>query len=85
MPTIWERGPDDITTVYLGQFTREHANAIAEQLEERKIAWWYKEPGMISAVWEHGVRLFVDEVHLDEARGFAEQVGAGAGLPKKRR
>jgi hypothetical protein len=85
VPTIWEREPDDITTVYLGQFTREHGNAIAEQLEDRGIAWWYKEPGIISSVWEYGIRMFVDEAHLDEAREIAERVGAAAGLPKKRR
>ena len=85
MPTIWQRQPDDVITAYLGQFTREHANAIAEQLEEREIAWWYKEPGMISAVWEYGVRLFVDQTRLDEARGIAEQLGFQDGLAKKRR
>jgi hypothetical protein len=36
-------------------------------------------------VWEYGIRMFVDEAHLDEAREIAERVGAAAGLPKKRR
>jgi hypothetical protein len=59
------------TTVYLGQFTREHANAIAGELEERRITWWYKEPGFFSQIWEYGVRLFVDREHLDDAREIA--------------
>jgi len=27
-------------TVHLGQFTRDHANAIAGRLEEAGIVWW---------------------------------------------
>lgn len=61
-------------TVHLGQFTREHANAIAGELEAAGIVWWYKQPGFISAVWEHGVRLFVDRERLDEARAIVERV-----------
>lgn len=65
---------DKITTTYLGQFSREQANAIAAKLEEASIVWWYKEPGFLSWVWEWGVRLFVDESRLDEARGMAANV-----------
>jgi len=64
----------DVTTVHLGQFTREHANAIAGELEEAGILWWYKEPGLLSQIWEYGVRLFVDRARLDEAKDIAERV-----------
>lgn len=64
----------DVRTVQLGQFTHEHANAIAEQLEKAGIVWWYKQPGFFSSIWERGTRLFVDESRLDEARRFAHQV-----------
>ncbi|HVF52580.1 MAG TPA: hypothetical protein VNC78_03125 [Actinomycetota bacterium] len=66
-----------MTTVHLGQFTDEHANAIAGQLEERGIAWWYKQPGYFSRIWERGTRLFVDSAHLDEARLIAKDVLEG--------
>ena len=66
--------------MHLGQFTHEHANAIAGELEQAGIVWWYKQPGYISSVWEHGVRLFVDRERLDEARAIVERVlGEGAG------
>jgi hypothetical protein len=74
VPTIWERQPDDVITTYLGQFDRVTANAIAERLEEAGIVWWYKEPGIISVVWEFGVRLFVDQDRLEEARAFVEDL-----------
>jgi hypothetical protein len=67
-----------VSTVYLGQFTREHANAIAGLLEEAGIIWWYKEPGWLSSVWEFGVRLFVDRERLQEARALAAR---GLGEP----
>jgi hypothetical protein len=63
-----------VVTVHLGQFTREHANAIAGELERAGIVWWYKEPGVISRVWEHGVRLFVDRDRLGEAERIAQRV-----------
>jgi hypothetical protein len=66
-------------TVHLGQFTHEHAEAIAGELEAARIVWWYKQPGYISSVWEHGVRLFVDRERLDEARAIVDRVlGEGA-------
>jgi hypothetical protein len=67
---------DTISTVHLGQFTRETANEIAGELEKAGIVWWYKEPGWISAVWEFGVRLFVDRTRLKEAKTIAERVAA---------
>jgi hypothetical protein len=72
------QGPYDpnVTTVHLGQFTRETANAIAEQLEGAEIVWWYKEPGWLSSLWEQGVRVFVDKKRLAEAKEIAERVVA---------
>lgn len=65
---------DDVSTVYLGQFTHEHAEAIAAELEAEGIVWWHKVPGFFSAVWEHGVRLFVDRERLNEARAIADRI-----------
>jgi hypothetical protein len=64
----------DIHTVYLGQYTHEHAETIAGELEQAGIAWWYKAPGFLSQIWEHGVRLFVDRSRLEDARRIAERV-----------
>lgn len=66
-----------ITTVQLGQFSREHANDIAGGLEAAGIAWWYKQPGFFSRIWEYGVRLFVDRERLAEAQAIAREVVAG--------
>jgi hypothetical protein len=67
---------ENITTVHLGQYTRETANEIAGELEDAGIVWWYKEPGYISQVWEFGVRLFVDRARLVEARSIADRITA---------
>jgi len=67
-------GERKVSTVYLGQFTHEHAEAIAAELERADIVWWYKQPGYISAVWEFGVRLFVDRERLDEAKEIVGRV-----------
>lgn len=69
--------PPKVRTVHLGQFTREHANEIAGELEQADIVWWYKQPGFISSVWEHGVRLFVDRDRVDEARAIVDRVLGG--------
>ena len=66
--------PPRVHTVHLGQFTREHANDIAAELERAQIVWWFKEPGTISSVWEHGVRLYVDRERLDEAKAIVAHV-----------
>jgi hypothetical protein len=66
--------PSKVSTVHLGQFTWEHANEIAGELERAGIVWWYKQPGFLSSVWEHGVRLFVDRERLEEARAIAARV-----------
>jgi hypothetical protein len=64
-----------LTTVYLGRYTWDHANAIAGELEEADIAWWYKQPGFFSQLWEFGgIRLFVDRERLDEARAISDRI-----------
>jgi hypothetical protein len=68
---------DDVRTVHLGQFSHEHADQIAGELERAGIAWWYKAPGFFSQIWELGVRLFVDRNRLDEAQAIAAKVLAG--------
>ena len=70
-------------TVYLGQFTWENANRIAEGLEDAGIGWWCKNPGTISYVFlmEWGPRLFVERDRLAEARAIAGDI-APAGLAK---
>jgi hypothetical protein len=70
------QGPYDpnVTTVHLGQFTRETANAIAGELEGAGIVWWYKEPGWLSSLWEQGVRLFVDKDRIAEAKEIVGRV-----------
>ena len=67
----------DVATVYLGQYTDEHAEAIAKELEEAGIVWWHKKTGRLTRTLfagDWGVRLFVEEARLDEARAIAEKV-----------
>jgi hypothetical protein len=68
----------DVSTVYLGQYTRETANEIARELEEAGIVWWFKEPGFFSQIWEFGVRLFVDKARLEEAKEIAARLSGPA-------
>jgi len=74
-----------VSTVYLGQFTNEHANKIAEELERAGITWWAKNPGTLSYVFlmEWGARLFVDEERLEDAREIARRI-APDGLKRRR-
>ena len=68
---------EGISTVYLGQFTHEHAEAIAKELTEAEIVWWHKQSGRIASfvfAGDWGVRLFVDAARLDEAREIAVRV-----------
>ena len=65
---------DDVHTVHLGAYTHEHADAIAGQLENAGIVWWYKAPGFFSQIWERSVRLFVDRTRLEEAQAIADRV-----------
>lgn len=73
MPGL-ERVPPDVRTVYLGEFTADHANRIAEQLEADGVVWWAKEPGFLSGLWEHGIRLFVDRTKLDHAERVVARI-----------
>lgn len=66
--------PSDVRTVHLGEFSRKHADLIAEQLEAHGIVWWSKEPGPLSRIWQLGVELFVDRERLAEARDLAAAV-----------
>jgi len=66
-----------VTTAYLGQYTDEHAEAIAGALEEAGIVWWHKKASRLTRTLfagDWGVRLFVDEQRLDEAKAIAEKV-----------
>jgi hypothetical protein len=66
-------------SVYLGQYTDEVANVIAEELEQAGIGWSYKQPGFFTRAFfagEWGTRLFVDEEKLMEARKIADRVVA---------
>jgi hypothetical protein len=69
--------PRPVSTVHLGQFTWEHANDIAAELEDAGIAWWYKAPGFFSQIWEFGgIRLFVDRTRLEEAKAIAARIAS---------
>jgi hypothetical protein len=64
-------------STYLGQYTDETANAIAEGLEHAGISWSYKQAGWLTQIFflgEWGTRLFVEESRLEEARTIAERV-----------
>ena len=66
-----------VSTTYLGQFTEEHAEAIAGALDEAGIVWWHKASGRLvrffsTADW--GVRLFVDKSRFDEAKDVVRRV-----------
>jgi hypothetical protein len=68
-----------LKTVYLGQFTDENANTIAEELERAEIPWSYKQASWITKAFfigEWGTRLFVDAARLEEARLIAERITA---------
>ncbi|HET6771290.1 MAG TPA: hypothetical protein VFH75_06600 [Actinomycetota bacterium] len=70
----------DVRTTYLGNYAWATANEIAEALEEAGIFWWCKNPGTFTRVLfaEFGVRMFVDQARLDEAREIARGIVAEA-------
>ena len=71
----------DIRSVYLGQFTNEHAVEIGDRLDAADIGWWAKSPGWLSGVFfadSWGVRLFVRSDRLDEAKEIAREVAPEA-------
>jgi hypothetical protein len=66
-----------LRTVYLGQFTHEHAEKIAEALEEAGIAWTYKQFGRLTKLFfagDWGVRMFVDSIRVEEARTIVSRL-----------
>ena len=68
-------------TTYIGQFTWEHANALAGEFEKAGITWYYKQAGGIVQTLfrgEWGVRLFVDSERLPEATEIARKLAASA-------
>ena len=74
-------GSERVSTVYLGQYTEDHAEAIVKALEDAGIVWWQKGAGRIAKVLfagDWGVRLFVDEKRLDEAREIAKAQGGSS-------
>ena len=67
----------DLRTVYLGQFTHEHAEAIAAALEEAGIAWTYKQFGRLTKLFfagDWGVRMFVDAARVEDARTIVSRL-----------
>ena len=69
-------------TVYLGQYSEDHAEAIAGELEEAGIVWWYKRSaGLARLVFADawGVRLFVDATRLEEAKAIARRIAPEVG------
>jgi len=66
-----------VKTAMLGQFTHERAEAIAKELEEAGITWYYKQAGSIVQTFfrgEWGVRLFADVSRADEVREIVKRV-----------
>jgi Putative prokaryotic signal transducing protein len=71
-------GSEKVSTVYLGQYTEAHAEAIVKALEDAGITWWQKGAGRVAKILfagDWGVRLFVDEKRIDEARAIAKEHG----------
>jgi hypothetical protein len=71
---MWGRA---LRTVLLGQFTDEHADALAARLDAAGIVWWHKGSGSLvrwldASTW--GVRLFVAADRLEDARSIAQEV-----------
>lgn len=65
------------SSVYLGQYTDDNAEAIAARLEDAGISWWHKRAGALTRfvfAGEWGTRLFVAADREDEARAIAEDV-----------
>ena len=66
-----------MATVQLGQFTDDHADAIAAALDDAAIAFYAKRFGRVvrllsAADW--GTRLFVERADLDQAVAIALRI-----------
>lgn len=64
-------------TVYLDQYTDEHAEDILEELDRTGIAHHVKTTGRFARflfTGEWGVRIFVDADRVDEAQRIADRV-----------
>ena len=70
----------DVRTTYLGNYAWATANEIAGALEDAEIVWWCKNPGTFTRVLfaEYGVRMFVDQARLQEAREIVQRIVAEA-------
>jgi hypothetical protein len=66
--------PPDVRTAHLGGFTPAHVEQIAAALDDAKIAWWTKEPGFLSRLWQLGIEVFVDRDRLDDARAIVDGI-----------
>jgi hypothetical protein len=66
----------DVRTTYLGNYAWATANEIAGALQDASIFWWCKNPGTFTRVLfaEYGVRMFVDQARLEEAREIAGRI-----------
>lgn len=72
-------------TTYIGQFTDENADRIVDAFDEADIRWHAKSSGafvrvIFAADW--GVRLFVEDARLADAREIAADI-APDGLTKR--
>jgi len=71
----------DGPSLYLGQFTDDNAEKVGEALDAAGIDWWSKASGRLMrtiSMQDWGVRLFVAEDRLDEARDLVRTVAPGA-------
>lgn len=74
-------------STYIGQFTDENADRIAEAFDEAGIGWSSKSSGALvrtifAADW--GVRLYAEDARLDEAFAIATRI-APDGVARRRR
>jgi len=66
-----------IKTAMVGQFTHDQAEAIAKELEEAGITWYYKQAGSLVQTFfrgDWGVRLFADVSRADDIREIVKRV-----------
>lgn len=64
-------------TVLLGQFEDDNADRIVTRLEDAGVEHWVKRTGGLTRVLfagEWGVRVFVDDTRLDDARAIVQEI-----------